>query len=195
MRVYVKKMVLIAYGSRYGSTEEISQRIAKILQEKGLEVQLLDLRKVKPKDWFSPEDFDGVLVGSGIKMCKWMSEPQEFLKKFRSVLKKGKKVLGLFISSGFASIPENREKAKVDWIEKIMDKVGIQADIYEAFGGVFDFSQSSKMSGMDKRMLKMAAKGMSKVFGIQFDENGRNDFRDWDQIREFTEKFAEKMNA
>lgn len=94
------------------------------------------------------------------------------------MLQKGKKVLGLFISSGFASIPENREKAKADWIEKIIDKMRIQADIYEAFGGVFDFSQSSRIGGIDKSMLKMVAKGMSKQFSIKFGENGRNDFRD-----------------
>lgn len=79
----MSKRVLISYGSRYGSTEEISQEIAKTLKEKGLEVKLLDLRKVKSKDWFSPEDFDGILVGSGIRMCKWLNEPQEFLKKIQ----------------------------------------------------------------------------------------------------------------
>ncbi|MGQ9723698.1 MAG: flavodoxin domain-containing protein [Candidatus Jordarchaeum sp.] len=189
------KKVLIAYGSRYGSTEEISQEIAKVLEKQGMQVQVVDLKKTKSKDWPSLESFDGVLVASGIRIMKWMNEPQEFLKKHRGEFQKKEKKLGLFISSGFASIPENREKAKNDWIEKVMNKIGVKADIYDAFGGVYDFSESSRMGGLDKRMLKMASKGMSKEFGIEIDEKGRNDFRDWDQIRSFAEKFAELMKS
>ncbi|MEM2958889.1 MAG: flavodoxin domain-containing protein [Candidatus Jordarchaeaceae archaeon] len=189
------KKVLIAYGSRYGSTEEISQEIAKVLEKQDLQVQIVDLKKTKPKDWPSIEPFDGVLVGSGIKIMKWVKEPQEFLSKHKGEFRKGKKKLGLFISSGFASIPGNREKAKQDWIEKVMEKVGVKADLYDAFGGVFDFSESSRMGGLDKRMLKMAAKGMSKEFDMKIDEKGRNDFRDWNQIRSFAEKFAELLKA
>ncbi len=189
----MSKKVLIAYGSRYGSTEEISQEIAKVLENQGLEVQIVDLKKTKSKDWPPIEPFDGVLVGSGIRIMKWVREPQEFLSKHKGEFPKKK--LGIFISSGFASIPGNREKAKQDWIEKVMEKVGVKADLYDAFGGVFDFSQSSRMGGLDKRMLKMAAKGMSKEFDMKIDEKGRNDFRDWNQIRSFAEKFAKLVKS
>ncbi len=189
------KKVLIAYGSRYGSTEEISQEIGKILENKGLEVQLLDLKKTKSKNWPSLETFDGILVGSSIKITKWMKEPQAFLKKHKGELQKKEKILGMFVSSGFASVPENREKAVNDYLEKVMKKMGIEADIYDAFGGVFDFSESTRMGSIDKKMLKLAAKGMSKDFGLKFEEDGRNDLRDWDQIRGFAEKFAELMEV
>ncbi len=189
----MSKRVLIAYGSRYGSTEEISQEIAKVLEKQGLEVQLVDLKKTKSKDWPSIEPFDGVLVGSGIRIMKWVKEPQEFLLKHKGEFQEKK--LGIFISSGFASITDKREQAKKDWIEKTMEKVGVKADLYDAFGGVFDFSESSRIGGLDKRILKMAAKGMSKEFGIKIDEKGKNDFRDWNQIHSFAEKFAELMKT
>ena len=38
--------VLIAYGTRYGSTEEISQDIAKILQDKGVNCDIINLKEV-----------------------------------------------------------------------------------------------------------------------------------------------------
>ncbi len=189
------KKVLIAYGTRYGSTEEISQKIAEILENKGLEVQLVDLKKTKSKEWPSLENFDGVLVGSSIKIFKWMNEPQEFLKKHKVEIQKRVKILGLFVSCGTASVPENCEKAKNDYLEKVMAKIGIEADIYDAFGGVYDFSESSRMGSLDKRMLKMGLKEMAKDSGIKYDEKGRNDFRDWDQIRSFAEKFAELMKT
>jgi menaquinone-dependent protoporphyrinogen IX oxidase len=36
------KSVLIAYGSRYGSTEEISHEIAKVFESEGLTARLTD---------------------------------------------------------------------------------------------------------------------------------------------------------
>ena len=35
------KKLLLAFGTRYGATEEISQEIAKTLKEKGLESEIL----------------------------------------------------------------------------------------------------------------------------------------------------------
>jgi len=37
------KKVLVAYGSRYGCTEEVSQEIAKVLEKSGLSVSLFNL--------------------------------------------------------------------------------------------------------------------------------------------------------
>jgi menaquinone-dependent protoporphyrinogen oxidase len=184
------KKILIAYGTRFGSTEEISQEIGKILEKEGLEVQLVDLKKTKAKNWPSLEPFDGVLVGSGIRIFKWVNEPQEFLKKHKVEIQKKDKILGMFVSCGTASIPENCEKAKSDYLEKVMAKIGIEADIYDAFGGVYDLSESSRMGGIDKRMIRMGLKDMSKKYGTKIDENGKNDFRDWEQIQNFARKFA-----
>ncbi|WXG39341.1 MAG: flavodoxin domain-containing protein [Candidatus Freyarchaeum deiterrae] len=184
------KKVLIAYGTRYGSTEEISQEIGKILKKEGLEVQIVDLKKTKSKEWPSLTPFDGVLVGSSVKMFRWMNEPQEFLKKHKAEIQKKEKILGVFVSCGMASVPETCEKAKSDEVEKILAKIGIEADIYDAFGGVYDFSESSRMSGMDKRMMKMGLKQMEKDYGMKIDEEGKNDFRDWEQIQNFAKKFA-----
>ena len=42
--------VLIAYGTRFGSTEEISQEIVRILEKERIDSQLLDLQKTKLKE-------------------------------------------------------------------------------------------------------------------------------------------------
>jgi len=62
--------VLIAYGTRFGSTEEISQEIVRILEKERIDSQLLDLQKTKLKEWLPLEGFDEVLVGSSIKIMK-----------------------------------------------------------------------------------------------------------------------------
>ena len=39
--------VLVVYGSRYGSTEKISNKIAGILKEKGMDTTVVNLRTIK----------------------------------------------------------------------------------------------------------------------------------------------------
>lgn len=71
-----------------------------------------------------------------------------------------------------------------------MTKIGIEANISDVFGGVYDFSESSRMGGFAKKMMKMGIKQMSEDLGIEIDENGKTDLRDWDQIQNFAKKFA-----
>lgn len=178
--------VLIAYGSRFGCTEEVSQEIAKILEEEGIDSHLLNLKKVKAKKWPPLEEFDGFLVGSSIKIMRWTKESKNFLKKYKEEFKG--KVLGIFVCC--AAAVNDPDYAKKEYLEKVAEELGITQDIYDAFGGVLDFSESSRMGFLDRKMLNMAAKGMSEDMGITIEENARNDLRDWDQIRNFAREFA-----
>ena len=196
----MSKKILIAYGSRYGSTEEIAHTMAEILENAGLETQLLDLRRTKQKDWPPLASFDGVLVGSGIKIGRWTKEASAFLKTHAEELKALKPkglVVGVFVSSGMASTPGQQEEARRKYLEEVLTNVGIIDAVatYDAFGGVYDLSPSAPMGFLDKRMLGMAAKQMAKDTGTPLTEGARNDLRDWDQIRAFTEHFAELVNA
>ena len=194
------KRVLIAYGSRYGSTEEIARAMVQIFEKEGLETQLLNLRHTKQKEWPPLASFDGILVGSGIKMFRWVGDATAFLKKHADELKALKAkglVVGVFVSCGSASTPEGHAGAKDRYVDKALTDLGIKADvdIYDAFGGVLDLSSSAPMDFLDKRMLGMAAKQMVKDTGIQLTEGARNDLRDWDQIQTFAEHFAQLLKA
>ena len=89
------KSVLIGYGSPCGSTEEIFHEIAKVLESEGMTTQLVDLKKRKKKDWPSIRSFDGIVIGSGIKMMWWMRELRDFLKKHAGELKTREKAVGI----------------------------------------------------------------------------------------------------
>lgn len=188
--------VLIAYGSRYGSTEEIAHAIAEILERAGLETQLIDLRRTKQKQWPSIAPFDGVLVGSGIRIGRWTKEAIAFLKanagEFKALKTKGL-VVGAFVSSGMASTPGQEEEARRKYLEAVFAKLGMTGavDTYDAFGGVYDLSPTAPMGFLDKRMLGMAAKQMVKDTGTPLKEGARNDLRNWDQIRTFAEHFVQ----
>jgi len=184
------KKILIAYGSRFGSTEEISDKISSILTEKGIETEIVNLRKVKDKNWPSLDGFSGLLVGSGLRMGKWTKESKKFLAKNKELLNNSELKVGLFVSCGDAAAPENVPKAREDYIETVIAELELKADIYDAFAGVFDLTETSKIGYLDKKALVMVAKRRSEG-DAKLEANKRYDFRDWDQIKSFAEKYAE----
>ena len=187
------KNALIAYGSRYGSTEEISQKITEILEEKGITTRLVDLKKTKKQDWPTPKPFDAIIVGSSIRAGQWMKEPKEFLNKHKETLKRGEKILGVFVSSGYASIPQQRPEKIDEYIGEVMAELEIETHIADAFGAVLDFTPSSRLGFIDKQILKLATKELTKETGTKIDEKGRTDLRDWGQIQSYAEQFAKLM--
>lgn len=189
------KKVLIAYGSRYGSTAEIARAMAEALEKGGVDPQLLDLEQTREKQWPSLASFDGILVGSGIKIGRWTRQATKFLEKHIDEIKTLKSkglALGVFVSCGLASTPGKHDEARQTYVQKTLNDVGISGlvDVYDAFGGVYDLSPSSPLGFLDRRMLSVGAKQMSKD-GVTVKEGERNDLRDWDQIRAFTENFAQ----
>ncbi|NHJ14377.1 MAG: hypothetical protein EAX95_11915 [Candidatus Thorarchaeota archaeon] len=191
----IMKTILIAYGTRYGSTEEVAERIKAILEEHDCSVHLLDVKSVKEKKWPSLQNYNGVIVGSSIKMMKWMKEPKRFLQKYQRELNSADKILGVFVSSMGAAIPNQRQEIHDKCISEVMHELRIQPAISDAFGGVFDFSPSSRMGSIDKRMARFAAMAMNEESDLRIDTDARNDFRDWDQIRDFAERFQKLLNS
>ncbi|MHA1378882.1 MAG: flavodoxin domain-containing protein [Candidatus Helarchaeota archaeon] len=187
-----KKRVLIAYGTRYGSTEELSKEIANILKEKNIESEVLNLKKIKSKNWPSIEDYNGILVGSSIKLGRWMKEPTNFLKKNKEKINQINVPLGLFVSS--ATAITNPVKAKIDYLEKVIEKLGIKTDLYDTFGAIFDFSTTSKLGKISKSILLNVAKEMSEKDGIEINENEKNVLIDRDTLNSFLKKFIKRIN-
>jgi len=180
--------VLIAFGSRYGSTEEIASRLAGFLGEEGVEATVLDVKK--ERRWPSLEGYDGVLVGSGVKISKWMREPLEFLRRKRDELV-GRR-LALFVSC--MTVLMEPEDARRDLLEKVAEEAGVEAELMEAFGPVMDVGPGSRMGFLDRKIAQSVMLGLSKDHGMEIDMKGRNDLRDWDKIRDFAHRFAESLN-
>lgn len=183
-----KQKILIVFGSRFGSTEEISHKIAKILDEKGLIVTLFDLKR---KENPSPSvllEYDGILVGTGIKMGRWTKEVKGFLTSYQDTIQRIQ-TKGVFISSGWASFASKREQAKNDYLDSILKKLNLEMDLNEAFGGVFDLSKTSKKGFFDKKIIK---KVLETELGaeITIRDNFKNDYRDWSRIHNYAYQFA-----
>ena len=188
------KKVLVAYGSRYGRTEEVSREIGRVLEKDGLKVNLLDLGSTK--DMPDIKKYDAVLVGSGIKIGKWTKETDNFLKKNKEALKN--KVFGLYTCSGLAS--EDVSKAKKTYVEEKMEKLGICAQLFDVFPGrsiLSDFDMSNpKIGFIERKIIEQAAKAQAKDNKpIIIDDRWKNDPMGWEEIRSFASKFANLVKS
>lgn len=174
---------LIAFGSRYGSSTEIAEEIGKIMENQGVEVNLVNLRKNKVDNI---NNYDLIVVGSGIKMGKWTKEPLKFLNKNKSTLQDKK--VALFVSCG---APLNGKEKMDEAMELYLEKIAKESLSGEPvsmglFGGVFDPNANNGL--MYKMAIKMAKKGFEEK-GV--DTSKRYDYRDWDEIRDWARKLAD----
>ncbi|GAG96000.1 unnamed protein product, partial [marine sediment metagenome] len=153
--------VLIAYGTRYGSTEEIAKKIEKTIQHKGLESELVNLGITKSKNWPQLDGFDGIIVGTSLKVNSWKKQVKTFLDKHKNEI--NNKKFGMFTCGAWA-IAEPLE-ANEDIAGRLAKNFELTADIYYAFGGVLDLSEDSNVGRAGKIALKLTALGLEKDKG------------------------------
>lgn len=70
--------ILIAYATRYGSTQEVAEAIAATLHERGLEVELQPVRKVR-----TLEGYGAVVLGAPLYMFHWHKDALRFISQHR----------------------------------------------------------------------------------------------------------------
>ena len=152
------KKILVVYASRYGSTGEIAEEIAEVLQESGVDVSVSNVMDVG-----SVSDYEGVVIGSPIYMGKWLPEAVDFVKNFQNDLRS---VPVAVFAAGFSMrepTERNREsgRAAISVIRPYLHpfEVGI-------FAGKLTLDA---LSVADAEIIKMA--------GV-----APGDFRDWDEI-------------
>lgn len=184
------KKVLVAYSSRFGSTEGIAIDIVETLEDEGIEVKLLNLKKTIQVP--NIHTYDGILIGSGIMRGQWTDESLAFLKEYRETL--NQIVLGLFVSSGEAANPKLYVDARNKYLKRLVEKFGFTNDPdIEAFGGVFDLSPTSIHNDQEKKILKQII--LSETTGFILNDGKLSDFRNWQKIRDWTRTFARKVIA
>ena len=76
------KSILLAYASRYGSTQEVAEAITAVLREAGLEVDIQPMQEVRTLD-----DYDAVVLGAAIYNAKWHPDAHQFLSQHQETLR------------------------------------------------------------------------------------------------------------
>ncbi|RLF96349.1 nitric oxide synthase [Thermococci archaeon] len=172
----IRMKALIAYGTRYGSTTDIANKMGEILTEEGIDVKIVNLAEEKIDD---VSNYDLIIIGSSIKIGSWTKKSLEFLERFESDL--SKKKTAFFVSCLDANDPKKCKEARENYLEKVAKKYpSIRPYKLGLFGGVIDMK---KYGFGTKLMVKALSKNLEKQ-GI--DINKSNDFRNWEEIQNWT---------
>ncbi|HEY6019828.1 MAG TPA: flavodoxin domain-containing protein [Candidatus Paceibacterota bacterium] len=128
------KSILLAYATRYGSTQEVAETIAATLREVGLEVDVQPMQEVKMLD-----QYDAVVLGAAIYNAKWHAEAHQFVSRHQDTLTQLPVViftLGPLSASDAAKRNSRRqldsELAKYSWLKPVA---------VEIFAGKYDPSK------------------------------------------------------
>lgn len=182
---------LIVYGTRYGATASTSEIIADSLRREGFGVKVVNAKEEKVRDI---NEFDLVIVGSGIQMGKWTGEAENFVKKHRNEL--STKKVALFVSCGGANPLSEGEKRSQEYNngkQKYLEDKAIEFNLKPValgyFGGCYNFG---KMSWFFKKTLS-SIKPKLEDAGYKEDNNGY-DLRDLNEIRNWAKELGKLKN-
>ncbi len=73
--------ILVAYASKHGATAEIAERIAGVLRQKGLQIDV-----ATTEGQTDPGSYSAVVLGVSLYMGRWHKQAVRFLKQHESVL-------------------------------------------------------------------------------------------------------------
>lgn len=157
--------VLVAYGTKHGSTRDVAQAVAETLEELGLDVASLPAARV---DELSP--YTGVVIGGAIYTGRWHPDAVEFLERHRDALA----VMPVAVfGMGPRTMEEHDAESSRAQLAKALAKVP-EVDPYAVavFGGVID----------------------PHSLRFPFNRLPASDARDWGAIRSWATDIAEAFD-
>ena len=157
------RSILLAYASRFGSTQEVAETVAEALREAGLKVDIQPMQEIR-----TLADYDAVVLGAAIYNARWHPDAHAFLSQYQEALTQRPVViftLGPLSASDAAKRNSRRqldkELEKVPWLKPVA---------VEIFAGKYDPSKPGM--GFFDRFVPAS------------------DHRDWDAIRAWAGSLA-----
>jgi menaquinone-dependent protoporphyrinogen oxidase len=154
--------ILVVYATKAGSTAEVAEAVGEELRNAGLDVDVCKTKEVK--DLVS---YQGIVLGTAVRMGRPISGSVKFAKKHRKTLSQKPVAfftVGLVLNK---DTPENREKAAgfLAPLREIMEPID-----FATFAGKLDFSTIGPLFRF--------------AFSKSNDENmTEGDWRNWEEIR------------
>lgn len=123
--------VLVAFATRYGSTQEVAEAITAALRESGLEVDLEHLKTVK-----TLEGYRAVVLGAPLQMFKWHKDALAFLERHKQAL--SRLPTAVFALGPFNDVEKEWNDVRAQ-LDKALAKFPWFAPVaVQVFGGKFD---------------------------------------------------------
>jgi menaquinone-dependent protoporphyrinogen oxidase len=157
--------ILVAYGSKRGSTKEVAEAIAATLREDGHDVTCEPAESAP-----EPGRFGAVVVGGGIYAGRWHRDARHFVKRHREAL--ARMPLAVF-GMGPSTLEEEEVAKSRAQLDAALAKLPVSPELVAVFGGVVD----------------------PATFPFPLNRMPASDARDWDAIRTWAHDVAALAGA
>jgi menaquinone-dependent protoporphyrinogen oxidase len=157
--------VLVGYATQYGSTREVSEAIAEVLRQGGLDVDVQPAGKVR-----TLEAYRAIVLGAPLMMFRWHADARRFLSRYRKTL--AERPVAVF-ALGPTHVPydENEWGDSRSQLEKALAEFAwFKPAALEIFGGKFD------------------PKDLRFPLNLLAGSEPASDIRDWKVIRAWAEE-------
>ncbi|MFS8204728.1 flavodoxin domain-containing protein [Streptomyces sp. CWNU-52B] len=139
--------VLVAYGTKNGSTARIAEAIAAVLRKDGLVAESLPARSVAA----DVGSYDAVVLGGGLYAGHWHRDARRFVRRHRGEL--AGRPVWLFSSGPLDASASERDIPPVPDVTRAMDGLDVREHV--TFGGCIE--EGAK--GFVARMIVRSGKG------------------------------------
>lgn len=169
--------ILVAYATRYGSTQEVAEHVAAALREHAPVVDVESVRSVQ-----TLEGYDAVVLGAPIYIGSWHKDAQRFLSQHSEML--SHMPVAIFALGPIHDDKEEYNAARVELDKEVGKYHWLAPIVVKVFGGKFD---PSKLRFPDSLLTTLPA---SPLHGAP-----TSDVRDWTAISAWANELAAKLQA
>ncbi len=162
--------ILVAYATKYGSTQEVANAVAMTLRERGQEVDIQPARAVRTLTGNS-----AVVLGAPLYMFRWHKDALHFLSRHRKALME--RPVGIFALGPFHDEEKERREARAQLDKELAKFPWLSPVAVEIFGGKYDPAKLRFPLNLLPALKQMAA----------------SDIRDWTAIGRWASDLIAKL--
>jgi len=167
--------ILVAYATRYGSTQEVAEAVAATLRESGLEVDLQPMRQVR-----ALAGYRAVVIGAPLYIGSLLKDARRFLSQHREAL--SERPVAVFALGPTHADEQERQGARAQLDKELAKFPGFTPVAVEVFGGKYD---PATLRFPDSLAARLPA---SPLYN-----QPASDARDWAAIRAWASDLAAKL--
>ena len=177
------KNIMVGYATWSGTTHEVAVAIGEQLTSHGFEVDIVDLKQKT----FS-HDYDGYVIGTSIHASKPTGTFMRFVRNNHDLLSSKPTAFFVVCANMYEDTAENRAETE-DWLKDALhDLPEIPVLDTGLFGGAVITSGDDfdKLNFILKFIIRSKQKSITEKMG-------KEDFRDWEKIRNWADEIAVKI--
>ncbi len=174
--------VLVTYATRHGATQGIAARVARRLEESGLEVVLQPVREVH-----KVEQYGAFVVGAAAYFFHWMPEADTMVRRYAPLL--ASRPTWIFSSGPLGTDAVDAQGRDVRTTSEPREFGEIEALIHPRGRAIFfgAYDPSAKPAGFMERVTRMMP-AVRTALPV-------GDFRDWTEIDAWADGIAAELQA